>query len=238
MADFPDDGRAWEDRRGRSADARAEASDAVLVVEDTPEERALLELGLRQAGYHTAVASDGTAALRMLDRYRVTGGPSLIVLDMLLPRTRGIGVLQYLRAVGYRVPVVAISASAAQRAAALAAGAQAALAKPIDMNTLLGLVSRYRWRGGADTRGALRPDQTTENPGRPGSGTRPCEPRRRAAPSPRYYSALPPLSTSRTAWRMHYPSDPGGLDQSTTSALRQRYVVSPPLGRRTHRCRA
>jgi DNA-binding response OmpR family regulator len=149
---------AQEDRRGRWDFTSAGANETVLVVEDAPEERALLELRLRQAGYQTAVASDGTAALRMLDRYRVTGGPGLIVLDMLLPRTRGIRVLQYLRSFGHGVPVVAMSASAAQRTAALAAGAQAALAKPVDLNTLLGIVARYCRRGVADTGGATRPD--------------------------------------------------------------------------------
>jgi two-component system CheB/CheR fusion protein len=56
---------------------------AILVVEDDPELLELLELFLKDEGYHTATAPDGIAALELVARGTVR--PDLILADYNLP---------------------------------------------------------------------------------------------------------------------------------------------------------
>ena len=115
----------------------------VLLVEDAPEERALLAESLCTAGYTVAEAADGPSAVRVLDQHLAAGDLGLVLLDMRLPQGGGVGVLRYMAALGRTVPVVAISTSQARLIAALAARAQAAVAKPFDVDALLAVVARH-----------------------------------------------------------------------------------------------
>jgi DNA-binding response OmpR family regulator len=65
----------------------------VLVVDDAPEFRELLEPLLRGEGYEVATASDGLDALDRVQRW----GPDVIVLDLGLPGLDGIEVCRRLR---------------------------------------------------------------------------------------------------------------------------------------------
>jgi CheY-like chemotaxis protein len=115
----------------------------VLVVEDAVEERALLATRLAADGYTVLEANDGAEAIRAFTAQQSAGGMCLILLDMILPEVRGIAVLRHLVEHGDSVPVVAMSVSPAQRAAAMAAGAKAALTKPLNLDDLLAVVARY-----------------------------------------------------------------------------------------------
>ena len=120
----------------------------VLVVEDNPHVARLIRDGLtgaarRQGGrvaFHFQVAADGQAALDALAR----GPVDLIFCDVYMPVMDGATFLTQLRARGSpRVPVVALSAGgAAAREAALQAGADAYLDKPIRLNDLLQAADR------------------------------------------------------------------------------------------------
>ena len=75
----------------------------VLVVDDDPAVRLALRLVLDE--HHDVVeAGDGGAALALLNAYRV----DVIVLDLLLPKVDGFQVLQHLRTLPRRIPVVVI----------------------------------------------------------------------------------------------------------------------------------
>jgi two-component system, OmpR family, phosphate regulon response regulator PhoB len=69
-------------------------ADHILVVDDEPDIVALVAYHLARAGYRVATASSGTEALAMAR----ADGPSLIVLDLMLPGISGYDVLERLRA--------------------------------------------------------------------------------------------------------------------------------------------
>jgi DNA-binding response OmpR family regulator len=64
----------------------------VLVVEDDPSVRGLLQTLLQAEGYDVATASDGLSGLVKASRQR----PSLILLDLMMPDLGGIRVLEEL----------------------------------------------------------------------------------------------------------------------------------------------
>jgi two-component system cell cycle response regulator len=67
----------------------------VLVVDDDPVARRVLEASMRKAGYEPVMAIDGVDALRML---KLPDSPRLIVMDWLMPRLDGVSVCRELRA--------------------------------------------------------------------------------------------------------------------------------------------
>jgi CheY-like chemotaxis protein len=79
----------------------------VLVVEDDPSVRTLLDTLLSGEGYDVTTASDGTAALQLAN----DGTPSVILLDVMMPDLGGVHVLDQLRAHGSLgdVPVVVVT---------------------------------------------------------------------------------------------------------------------------------
>lgn len=77
----------------------------VLVVEDEPFLRDTIQQELEQHGVNVLVAANGEEALRLLQE----GDPSLVLLDLLMPKVDGIGVLTVLREAGRATPVVILS---------------------------------------------------------------------------------------------------------------------------------
>lgn len=71
----------------------AKSSKRTLLVEDDPNEQALLAGYLRMSGYQVLTASDGVEALELLSREPV----DLIVLDMRMPRMNGAETLKAIR---------------------------------------------------------------------------------------------------------------------------------------------
>src|SRR5215207_4968921 len=123
-------------------DITANEHPTVLVVEDEPAIRGLLAEFLRGEGYEVALARDGSEALDLLSGEWVQHHPSVVLLDMMLPEVDGVSVLKELAARGPQVPVVAMSASYEALGAALAAGANAAVPKPFDLERLLVTLER------------------------------------------------------------------------------------------------
>ena len=109
----------------------------ILVVEDVPLGLAVLRIHLESEGFEVIVARDGVEAL---DQAR-EGHPDLVLLDLMLPRLSGERVCQELRADPrtHAVPIVVVSARVqeAERLRALAAGADAFIAKPYEFDKLL-----------------------------------------------------------------------------------------------------
>lgn len=109
----------------------------VLIADDDPDIRALVELTARRAGL-VVVASveDGTAALAAA----VTHRPDVAVLDVAMPGLTGLQVCARLRAdpgaVGLRVLVLSADAQDTAVQAGLRAGADGYLAKPFTLREL------------------------------------------------------------------------------------------------------
>ena len=89
--------------------ASEETTTRVLVVDDEPAIRELVQTVLRYEGFDVATAGDGRSALSELDRFR----PDLVVLDVMLPDLDGFGVQQRLVERGHRIPVVFLTARGA-----------------------------------------------------------------------------------------------------------------------------
>jgi CheY-like chemotaxis protein/signal transduction histidine kinase len=77
----------------------------VLVVDDDDDTREMVSRNLRRAGFTTVEARDGEEALL---RARVVK-PSMVILDLLMPRIDGFEVLRTLRAEGQDVPVLVLT---------------------------------------------------------------------------------------------------------------------------------
>jgi DNA-binding response OmpR family regulator len=86
--------------------SKAAPAARVLVVDDEPDLRVLVSRLLRDKGYEVQEAADGEEALTRIESER----PQLLVLDLVMPRLDGWGVLAQLAARAERPPVVVLTA--------------------------------------------------------------------------------------------------------------------------------
>ena len=121
----------------------ASVASTILLVEDDDAIRAIVGDVLRDDGYQVIAIDDGGAAITALHQHRPPPEAlCLVLLDMMLPSADGVRVLETLAGLGSYVPVVAMSASRDELARAQAAGAQATLTKPFDLDRLIAVVER------------------------------------------------------------------------------------------------
>jgi two-component system response regulator MprA len=111
----------------------------VLVVDDDPPLRRMLERTLAAEGFEVTVAADGGGALAAAERY----APDVIVLDVAIPAPDGLAVARRMRAKGLPTPILMLTARDAvpDRVAGLEAGADDYLVKPF---AVAELVARLR----------------------------------------------------------------------------------------------
>jgi|GEM_PF-1756892 len=113
----------------------------VLVVDDVADNRALLVTALQSVGFDVREASGGLQGIEQAQELR----PDLIIMDIVMPEVDGIEAIRRLRELPVQstTPIIAVSASATPEVEArtLAAGANAFLAKPVNMQALLKMVA-------------------------------------------------------------------------------------------------
>ncbi|MGA9828602.1 MAG: response regulator, partial [Rhodanobacteraceae bacterium] len=109
----------------------------ILVIDDEPQIRKFLEIGLRAQGYRIAMAESGRTGLELL----ATEGADLVILDLGLPDCTGQAVLEDLREWS-QVPVIVLTVRAheAEKVAALDAGANDYVTKPFGVQELMARV--------------------------------------------------------------------------------------------------
>jgi DNA-binding response OmpR family regulator len=105
-----------------------------LIVDDDLKIVSVIRLYLGQAGFETAEAYDGAAALDLFERL----SPDLVILDWMLPRQDGLSVLQRIRQHS-GVPVLMLTARVAvdDRVRGLETGADDYLVKPFHPQELV-----------------------------------------------------------------------------------------------------
>lgn len=113
----------------------------ILVVEDTRPIAQGIRTALEQEGYDVRIAGDGEVALETIRHWE----PHLIVLDLILPVIDGLQVLRTLRAEGFAMPVLILSARGDEgdRVRGLRIGADDYLPKPFGLDELLARVDAH-----------------------------------------------------------------------------------------------
>ena len=103
---------------------------SALIVDDDPDVAALLEVLLGDLGMRTRLAANVAQAIAAV----AAEAPDLVLVDVELPGLSGNAAVFKLRSQGYKGRIVTVSANATEtaRAAALAAGADHYLTKPLD----------------------------------------------------------------------------------------------------------
>ncbi|MTV27385.1 response regulator transcription factor [Nitriliruptoraceae bacterium ZYF776] len=126
----------------------------ILVVEDAPKMRALLEDGLGDAGHTVVAVPDGAQALAAAG----TSTFDAVVLDVMLPGVDGFEVTRLLRARGDWTPILLLTArdGVADRVSGLDHGADDYLVKPFAFAELLSRLRALSRRGAPARPTALR----------------------------------------------------------------------------------
>jgi CheY-like chemotaxis protein len=114
----------------------------ILVAEDSADTRAVLRRALASCGYHVVEAADGLAAVEAA----LSECPDLIVMDLNMPVMDGLAATERIRELRDRcgdVPIVAATAfdTYGIRDAALEAGCNAYLLKPLDLDELVSVIA-------------------------------------------------------------------------------------------------
>ncbi len=127
----------------------------ILVAEDNPTNRKVIQKILERAGHQCFLARDGEEALDLIDKRQF----DVLILDMNMPGMSGTDAARMYRlmhAEQLRLPIVMFSANVTPEARmeSLEAGADAFLPKPVQvellLQTLVSLVSAYRAGGMAE----------------------------------------------------------------------------------------
>ncbi|HEY3812343.1 MAG TPA: sigma-54 dependent transcriptional regulator [Caulobacteraceae bacterium] len=108
----------------------------VLVVDDDPTQRRLIQAVLDRDGFEVVHAENGQQAL---DRLTHGGGADVVLLDLVMPGISGIDTLKEARAAGVRTPVVVLTATGGIETVvrAMQAGAQDFFVKPASPERIL-----------------------------------------------------------------------------------------------------
>lgn len=117
----------------------------VLLVEDGIDNRRLIGMVLRRAGADVRTAENGREALDVMGEVASEPPVDLVLTDVQMPELDGHGLTRELRARGFQVPIVTLTAHAMEsdREAALAAGCDGFATKPIDRGELIEECARH-----------------------------------------------------------------------------------------------
>jgi CheY-like chemotaxis protein len=110
----------------------------ILIVDDDPAILATISEALDLEGFPVVTAANGAEALDVIDR----SPPALVLLDMRMPVLDGWGFMSAVRDRGLILSVVVMTAAADARRWGREINAQGVLAKPFELDELLGTVQR------------------------------------------------------------------------------------------------
>ncbi len=140
-----------------------ENSKNILIVDDQYEHRILIATILEPLGFCVKQADSGETCIAMLPNFM----PDLILMDLSMEGINGIETSQYLRQKGYSMPIVVLSANAypSDQKAALDAGCDDFLAKPLQVTDLLNKLAlqlSINWIYDGNIKEKMRPEQNND----------------------------------------------------------------------------
>ncbi len=120
-------------------------SKLVMVIDDSPTVRKIVEVSLRREGLEVVSFPDGIEALRAFTNRQLERVPDLVVLDIDLPKMNGYEIARYLRSKPQwsRTVIVILSRhdGVIDRLKARLAGTQAYLTKPFTTQMIVDVVN-------------------------------------------------------------------------------------------------
>ena len=118
---------------------------SILLVDDDGDGRDLLDFFLTEYG---AVVTTAASAVDAVERFKASP-PAIVISDIAMPMRDGVWLLQQLRALPPRVPMIALTALARtkERDEFLAAGFDAYISKPTELKDILRVVLSLLGRG-------------------------------------------------------------------------------------------
>ena len=120
---------------------------SILLVEDSPTVRYIVAKSLTSQGHEVITAGDGEEAVRMAQSKL----PSLVILDVILPKLNGFQVCRVLKssASTANIPVIMLTAKAkdTDRKWGIEQGADAYLIKPFKDQALFDVVNKFMPQG-------------------------------------------------------------------------------------------
>ncbi|MHC5060515.1 MAG: response regulator [Planctomycetota bacterium] len=139
--------KAKDDEDGHPREVKQEADDDakpnILVVDDVPENRMLLEILLTKAGYGTRMCCDGKEAVELASSEKF----ALILMDIRMPVMDGLEATKIIKSKGLNLqtPVIAMTADnkKGDEMVCFEAGCDAYIAKPIERTVLLDKIEMF-----------------------------------------------------------------------------------------------
>lgn len=113
----------------------ARENQTILIVEDDEDLQNLMQINLKDQGYNTYGSLDGQDALATYNRVN----PSLIILDLMLPKVDGLEVCKRIRAKDKSIPILMLTAKAEEvdKVLGLELGADDYMTKPFSIRELI-----------------------------------------------------------------------------------------------------
>lgn len=109
-------------------------SKLVMIIDDSPTVRKIVEISLRREGFRVAAFNDGVEALQAVTNRQLERIPDLVILDIDLPKMNGYEIARYLRSKSAwsNTPIIMLSRhnGVVDRLKARLAGVQTYLSKP------------------------------------------------------------------------------------------------------------
>ena len=128
--------------------------ETVLVIDDDPSTRDLMNRFLTREGFHVLLAANGEEGLRLAR----AAHPIIITCDVMMPGLDGWAVLQALKSDPDTMPIPVIMLTMVDKEnVGYALGAADYLSKPIDRTRLSGVLAKYRVQCGDSTNGSSVP---------------------------------------------------------------------------------
>jgi CheY-like chemotaxis protein len=184
--------------------AQAQVQARILVAEDYPTNRDVVQLHLESVGHEVVLAVNGREAVEQCRREKY----DLVFMDVQMPEMDGLAATREIRATCENyddVPIVALTANAEidTKLFCLEAGMNDVVTKPIRRDLLIKAINAWLAPDEALADGAT--DQASRNPWRK---SRPARPFRWTSPR-RFASSAAMPSWSRPSWRSFWRTSPG-----------------------------